>query len=249
MKKLKPGLSVVVPALNEEKYIKNTINKISSSLKASKLNYEIFIVDDGSVDSTYQEAIRMKSNNKKITVLRNKKNYGMGFSLKVSSLKANYNKILLIPGDDSFSKNAIKNLAINSNKADFIIGYRVNYFEIVSLFRKITFLGMKILAFILTGKILKEVNGSIIYPTKIIKSYNLKSHRYNFSIDLLNLMFLYKLKYKIVKVYINKKTIYNTNAGTFKNIFSILKTWTRLLFFNILVKIDFIKLNKFNQNK
>ncbi len=249
MKKLKKGLSIVVPALNEENFIKNTIIKINSSLKNNSLKYEIFIVDDGSIDKTYQQAIRISKKNKKIRILKNKKNYGMGYSLKICAKKAKYNKILLIPGDDSFSKNAIKNLAFNSNKADFIIGYRINYFEIVSVFRKITFLGMKFLAFFLTGKILKEVNGSIVYPTKIIKYYNLKSLRYNFSIDLLNLMFLYNLNYKIVKVLINKKTIYNTNAGTFKNIFSILITWIKLLFFNLFIFIGIKRLKKFNQNK
>ncbi len=249
MKKFKKGLTIVVPAFNEENFIENTIIKINSSLKNVKLKYEIYIVDDGSVDKTYQRAININNKNNKIKILRNKKNYGMGYSLKICSKKAKYDKILLIPGDDSFSKNAIKNLAYNSNKSDFIIGYRINYFEIVSVFRKVTFLGMKFLAFFLTGKILKEVNGSIVYPTEIIKNYNLKSLRYNFSIDLLNLMFLYNLNYKIVNVSINKKTIYNTNAGTFKNIFSILLTWTRLLFFNFLIIVGIKRLKNFNRNK
>ena len=249
MKKLKKGLTIVVPALNEEFFIKRTINKINLSLKDLNVKHQVFIVDDGSNDNTFNQAIKITKKNKKIKVFKNNKNYGMGFCLKTCAQKAKYNKILLIPGDDSFSASAIKNLAINCNKSEFIVGYRVNYFEIVSIFRKITFLGMKFLAFFLTGKILKEVNGSIIYPTEIIQNYNLKSLRYNFSIDLLNLMFLYKLNYKIVNVFINKKTLYNTNAGTFKNIFSILITWIRLLFFNFFVFSNVIKLKKFNRNK
>ncbi len=249
MKKLKKGLTIVVPALNEEFLIKKTIDKINLSLKGLKVKHQVFIVDDGSNDNTFQQALKITKKNKRVMVLRNNKNSGMGFCLKTSAQKAEYSKILLIPGDDSFSISAIKNLAINFNESEFIVGHRVNYFEIVSLFRKITFLGMKFLAFFLTGKVLKDVNGSIIYPTEIIRNYNLKSLRYNFSIDLLNLMFLYKLNYKIVKVFINKKTLYNTNAGTFKNIFSILITWTRLLFFNFFVFLNIIELKKFNQNK
>ena len=191
MKKLKKGLTIVVPALNEEFFIKRTINKINSSLKGLKVKYQVFIVDDGSNDNTFNQAVKITKKNKKIKVFKNNKNYGMGFCLKICAQKSKYNKILLIPGDDSFSASAIKNLAINCNKSEFIVGYRVNYFEIVSIFRKITFLGMKFLAFFLTGKILNEVNGSIIYPTEIIQNYNLKSLRYNFSIDLLNLMFQY----------------------------------------------------------
>ena len=49
-------------------------------------------------------------------VLRNNKNSGMGFCLKTCAQKAEYSKILLIPGDDSFSISAIKNLAINFNE-------------------------------------------------------------------------------------------------------------------------------------
>ena len=55
MKKFKKGLTIVVPAFNEENFIENTIIKINSSLKNVKLKYEIYIVDDGSVDKTYQQ--------------------------------------------------------------------------------------------------------------------------------------------------------------------------------------------------
>ena len=139
MKKLKKGLTIVVPALNEEFFIKRTINKINSSLKGLKVKYQVFIVDDGSNDNTFNQAVKITKKNKKIKVFKNNKNYGMGFCLKICAQKSKYNKILLIPGDDSFSASAIKNLAINCNKSEFIAGYRVNYFEIVSIFRKITF--------------------------------------------------------------------------------------------------------------
>lgn len=241
MKKLSFGLTIVVPCLNEEKHIKKTINNIFLGLNKTKLKYEIFIVDDGSTDLTYKVAKQIKKKNSIIKILRNSKNLGMGKSLKSCSLRAKYNHILLIPGDNSFTKKSIYNYGKSVGKNDFIIGQRVNYFSIVSLFRKITFLSMKILAFILTGKLLKEVNGSVIYPTDIIISYDLKSDRYNFSIDLLNLMFLHNLKYEYVKVFISKSTIYNTNAGTFKNIFSILLTFLKLFILNLKVKLGFSK--------
>ena len=95
MRKLKKGLSIVVPALNEENFIKKTIIKINSSLKKISLEYEIFIVDDGSIDKTYQQAIKLSKKNKKIRILKNKKNYGMGYSLKICAQKARYSKILL----------------------------------------------------------------------------------------------------------------------------------------------------------
>ncbi len=241
-KKLKHGLSIVIPAFNEEKYIKKTIIKTENALKITKINYEIFIVDDGSVDNTFKILKTIKKRNKKIKILKNKINYGMGNSIKMCTKLAKYKFFLLIPGDDSFSKIGIKNLASSIGQADFIVGYRVNYPKIVPLFRKITFFSMKIIAFFLFGSFFKDVHASLIYPTKIIRNYKLKSYRYNFSIDLLNLMFLHKFNYKFVNVVMNKKTIYNTNAGTFKNIFSILITVLRLKIMNIKLKLNIVKL-------
>ena len=166
----KLDITVLLPTFNSEK----TVKKTEEALKCSKIQYEIFIVDDGSKDNTHLIAKKIGKNKRKIKVIRNKKNFGMGKSIKICSIKANYKFILLVPGDDSFTKKAIINLASAVGKADFIIGYRINYTKIVSLFRKITFFSMKVLAFFLTGKFLKEVNGSLVYPTYVIKKYNLK---------------------------------------------------------------------------
>ena len=46
-------------------------------------------MDDGSVDKTYHQAINISNKNNKIKILRNKKNYGMGYSLKFALKKLN----------------------------------------------------------------------------------------------------------------------------------------------------------------
>lgn len=53
-------LSVVVPAYNEEKVIKETISQIHEILKNHKITNEIVVVDDGSTDNTLQELIGIK---------------------------------------------------------------------------------------------------------------------------------------------------------------------------------------------
>ena len=56
-------MSFVVPCLNEEKNIRDTINEI---LKVTKFrvfsDYEIIIVDDGSTDKTYLEIKNLMKN-------------------------------------------------------------------------------------------------------------------------------------------------------------------------------------------
>jgi glycosyltransferase involved in cell wall biosynthesis len=59
---MKKGLSVLVFAYNEEKFIKQTIKNIIKSLVLSRINFEIIILNDGSKDKT-KHIIENKYNN------------------------------------------------------------------------------------------------------------------------------------------------------------------------------------------
>lgn len=90
------NLSIIVPMYNEEKFIKKII------LKIKKVNFkkEIFIVDDGSTDHSLKFVRTIKSDkNNKIILLRNKKNYGKGYSIR-KALKRVKNDIIIIQDAD-----------------------------------------------------------------------------------------------------------------------------------------------------
>ena len=62
------SISFVVPCYNEEKNIKNTINEIYLAINKSKIKeHEIIIIDDGSVDNTFQIINNLNTKNKNIT--------------------------------------------------------------------------------------------------------------------------------------------------------------------------------------
>ncbi|MBI2662481.1 glycosyltransferase family 2 protein [Candidatus Woesearchaeota archaeon] len=91
------NLSIVIPAYNEEKRIKNTLESVIYFLKNSeKINsYEIIIVDDGSNDNTFSSIQK----NKYITVLKNSVNKGKGYSIKKGVLRAKCDFILFMDSD------------------------------------------------------------------------------------------------------------------------------------------------------
>ena len=71
-------ISIILPAYNEEKAIKQSIDKINEVMnKIKKYPYEIIVIDDGSNDKTYEHA---KKTNAK--VIKNPHNLGYGISLK-----------------------------------------------------------------------------------------------------------------------------------------------------------------------
>lgn len=49
---MKPTLSIIIPAYNEEKRIKKTLDSISSFLRFNKVNFEIIIVTNNCTDDT-----------------------------------------------------------------------------------------------------------------------------------------------------------------------------------------------------
>ncbi|MEW6407097.1 MAG: dolichyl-phosphate beta-glucosyltransferase [Patescibacteria group bacterium] len=76
-------LSVIIPAFNEEKRLKQTLCQISSYLIKGYKDSEIIIVDDGSNDCTFLVANDFSKNtNLPVKVLKNIINLGKGASVK-----------------------------------------------------------------------------------------------------------------------------------------------------------------------
>ena len=46
------NLSIIVPCYNYETYILNNIEKLINKLENHEINYEVIIIDDGSLDNT-----------------------------------------------------------------------------------------------------------------------------------------------------------------------------------------------------
>lgn len=69
-------LSVIIPAYNEEKCIKNAYKTIYSLLKDNNIDCEFILVDDGSTDTTYQIITELSDEYENITGLHFSRNFG-----------------------------------------------------------------------------------------------------------------------------------------------------------------------------
>ncbi|HUX95257.1 MAG TPA: glycosyltransferase family 2 protein [Bacteroidales bacterium] len=68
--------SLVIPIFNEEKLIDELITRTISSVESFVSDYEIIIVDDGSIDRSLELLLKFQKENSRIIVLSLSKNFG-----------------------------------------------------------------------------------------------------------------------------------------------------------------------------
>ncbi len=104
-----PAISIIVPAYNEEKNIKRTLDSVVDSDYPAK---EIIVVDDGSTDLTYSIASQYMHSHKncKITVMR-KKNGGKVSAINYALRFAVGEIVIVIDADSIIQRNTLKETA------------------------------------------------------------------------------------------------------------------------------------------
>lgn len=94
-------LSIVIPAYNEENKIGKTLEKTISYFNSRSYAYEIIVVDDKSSDKTLDIIKELSVRHKQIQLLKNKLNYGKGFSVKKGMLASCGQYVLFSDADFS----------------------------------------------------------------------------------------------------------------------------------------------------
>jgi glycosyltransferase involved in cell wall biosynthesis len=117
---LKPIISVVIPAFNEEKNIDDVLVRTYKAMESSSLPYEIILVDDGSSDRTGELACRHK-----VIVVRNERNEGKGVAFKRGFAHAQGDIVVTMDADGSHDPEDIPRLILPILKgASVVLGTR-----------------------------------------------------------------------------------------------------------------------------
>lgn len=124
-KKFLYELSIVIPALNEEKRIVMTLRKIDEYLRRKKINAEILVVNDGSTDRTEKVVKDLQKKIPNLYCINLLKNYGKGYAVK-KGVEAAWGKyILMTDADNSTPIEECDHLfAAMKDGADIAIGSR-----------------------------------------------------------------------------------------------------------------------------
>lgn len=81
-------LSVIIPAYNEEKHIKSTVESVHRYLSEKNIEHEIIVVTDGSTDKTDEIVQSMLTATPALQLINYPKNRGKGYAVRRGMLKA-----------------------------------------------------------------------------------------------------------------------------------------------------------------
>jgi glycosyltransferase involved in cell wall biosynthesis len=110
-----PEVTILLPAFNEEKGIKDTVSKI----KELYPEFEVLVVDDGSTDNTMQEAMAAGAN-----VWPHPYNMGNGAAIKSGLRSASGNWILMMDADGQHDPADIRKLLEYKDQYEMVVGAR-----------------------------------------------------------------------------------------------------------------------------
>ena len=152
------GLSIIIPAFNEEKGIIPTIQGIQTTMAESAIPFELIVVDDGSIDSTAEIINSLPG----VKLLRNIHNRGYGTSLKRGIRAATYDNIAITDADGTYPGDRIPELAsLLTDDVDMVVGWRKGFSAKIPLVRRPAKWVIKRIAESLAGYSIPDLNSGL----------------------------------------------------------------------------------------
>jgi len=148
------GISLIIPAFNEENGIRRTLDDCRHCLHSLNMPFELIVVDDGSSDATASVAEDASAK-----VIRHPANGGYGRALKSGILAASYETIVIMDADGTYPPHALPLLLERYRQGfDMVVGERSGEHYKQSVFK---FSLRRILQFLVEwscGKAIPDIN-------------------------------------------------------------------------------------------
>lgn len=219
-----PSLTIFFPFYNEEDNIERVARSALEAAPKFADDFEIILVNDGSLDRTGAIADRLAEEVPHIRAAHNRPNVGYGGAVRRGFAEAEKEYIFFTDGDGQFDLNEIDRLVALMDQCDIAVGYRANRAD--PFMRKVNAWGWRQLIRLLFGVKVRDIDCAFkLLPKTFIDSIELKSEGAMISAELLA-----KARYRGLRVAETPVSHFERTAGnpTGANFKVILKAFREL---------------------
>jgi dolichyl-phosphate beta-glucosyltransferase len=225
--KLVEGISIIIPAFNEEKRLPKTLHNIKDFFRylMPSTPFEIIVLDDGSIDNTPFVAL-----NGSAEVIPSQSNKGKGYQVIRGIMHAKYKNIIIIDADDAIPISAAyRFMWILDSKLPLAMNAIRIFNPPYPLKRRIMHHAYKLLVRLLFGKIAEDTQAPFKMlhniDKKIFKDF--KTNGFAYDVEL-----LYRIKKAKIHIF-QEKMLFSHNKTShvsMKHTIQMLRELLRLKF-------------------
>ena len=127
-------ISIVIPLFNEEESLPELCSWIEKVMNKNNYSYEVFLIDDGSKDSSWQVIEELSVKNSSIKGVKFRRNYGKSAALNIGFQKASGDVVITMDADLQDSPDEIPALydKIMKENFDLVSGWKQKRYDPLS---------------------------------------------------------------------------------------------------------------------
>lgn len=123
-------VSVLIPLYNEEESLRELYTRIIESVGKINIDYEIYFIDDGSTDGSYQIIKEIKRKDKNVHYVSFRTNYGKSAALQVGFSRVSGDAVITMDADLQDDPDEIPNLLSKLDEGyDLVSGWKKTRYD------------------------------------------------------------------------------------------------------------------------
>jgi len=214
------SLSIIAPALNEERNIVASVEALVRMLETTIPDYEILIFNDGSTDGTGRLAEQLAERFSKIIVIAHERPKGLGGCYKEGILKASKEFVIMFPVNNECDFGSVKSILLLAGSTDIVVPYVENQSDRPHL-RKVASEAFTNIMSLVSGVRLRYFNGTVLHRTALIRSVEISTDSYAYQCEALIKLIYQGKSFSEIGIHVNYRP-HRTKAFRIGNIISVL---------------------------
>lgn len=218
---LKPTLSVIIPALDEEANIAAAVQGVLLAVGDRFADYELLLFDDGSRDQTGAIMDKLAAGNPRLRVTHNAAPRNMGGVYKQGVALARFDYVTIAPGDNEIPASALIPVYEAIGKADMVVPYPANMRSRPLLRRAVSRVYTSLIN-LLFGYRLPYYNGTTVCPASAVRLIEIRTNSFAYQSEVLVKLLRLGATFVTVGVNIQPRPGGSSKAFRWRNVVTVL---------------------------